>query len=289
MAAALVLSAGYAVAQDEKPWTREENYVYRVVAGTGLIMDIWRPTGESNGYALIDVLSGAWYAEQGQVNDHVRAKIYDIMCTHGYTVFMVRPGSRTKWTAEEMADNLHYATKYIRAHADDFKINKDRIGMTGASAGGHLTLLTTMTADDGKPDAKDPVERESAKLQTIAVFFPPTDFLNWGGQPSNLARLGDILYTGGIDGKPEDEVKAKATSISPALLPVPADMPPTLIIHGDADDVVPLQQSEEMIDVLTKAGVENKLIVKAGGGHAWLTIPEEVEVIAQWMDAHLKQ
>lgn len=289
-AAAVLTLAPLAVqAQDEKSWTREENYVYQVVHGVGLVMDIWRPTGEANGYALIDVLSGAWHAGQGQVNDHVRAGVYDIMCAHGYTVFMVRPGSRTKWTAEEMAANLHYATRYIRANAEKFAVNKERIGMMGASAGGHLTLLTAMTATDGNPEAKDAIGKESAKIQAVTVFFPPTDFLTWGDKPADLERLGDILFADGVKGKTPEEIEAKAKAISPALLPVPADMPPSLLIHGDADDVVPLQQSEVMIDALAKANTTHRLIVEAGGGHAWLTIREDVETMAEWLNTHLKR
>jgi dipeptidyl aminopeptidase/acylaminoacyl peptidase len=68
---------------------------------------------------------------------------------------------------------------------------------------------------------------------------------------------------------------------------VSAHAPPFLLIHGDADPLVPLQQSEVMLEALKKAGVPAELIVKKGGGHPWLTLHEEVKVLAEWFDKQL--
>jgi dipeptidyl aminopeptidase/acylaminoacyl peptidase len=76
------------------------------------------------------------------------------------------------------------------------------------------------------------------------------------------------------------------TQISPARL-VTKHAPPFLLIHGDADPLVPLQQSEVMLEALKKAGVPAELIVKKGGGHPWLTLHEEVQVLAEWFDKQL--
>lgn len=63
--------------------------------------------------------------------------------------------------------------------------------------------------------------------------------------------------------------------------------PPFLLIHGDADPLVPLQQSQKMLAALKAKNVPAELIVKAGGGHPWFTIHEEVQVIADWFDKQL--
>jgi phospholipase/carboxylesterase len=65
-------------------------------------------------------------------------------------------------------------------------------------------------------------------------------------------------------------------------------LPPVLLIHGDADATVPLQQSEKMVRVLKEAGGDARLIVKPGGGHPWMTLPEEVAVMADWFGERLK-
>ena len=64
--------------------------------------------------------------------------------------------------------------------------------------------------------------------------------------------------------------------------------PPFLLIHGDADPVVPLQQSQRMLDALNRAGVPAELIVKKGGGHPWLTMHEEVKVMSDWFNRQLE-
>jgi dipeptidyl aminopeptidase/acylaminoacyl peptidase len=83
-----------------------------------------------------------------------------------------------------------------------------------------------------------------------------------------------------------EEVNKLVTAISPARL-VTDQAPPFLLIHGDADLVVPLQQSEVMLAALKQAGVSAKLIVKPGGGHPWPTMHEEVQVLADWFDQQL--
>jgi dipeptidyl aminopeptidase/acylaminoacyl peptidase len=81
----------------------------------------------------------------------------------------------------------------------------------------------------------------------------------------------------------EEQIIEQLTAISPARQ-VTADAPPFMIIHGDADLVVPLQQSERLLAELKDKGVAAELIVKAGGGHPWLTINEEVAKMADWFD-----
>ena len=83
-----------------------------------------------------------------------------------------------------------------------------------------------------------------------------------------------------------DQVAEKLRQVSPARL-VTDKAPPFLLIHGDADPLVPLQQSEKMVAALAAVKVPAELIVKKGGGHPWLTINEEVKVMADWFDKQL--
>ena len=98
-----------------------------------------------------------------------------------------------------------------------------------------------------------------------------------GPRPDSIKRLLDIA-----------KLTELAKAISPALL-VESKQPPFLIIHGDADPLVPLHQSELLIDALKKQGGSAELIVKKGGGHPWFTIHEEVQVMADWFDKQLAE
>ncbi|MGD9648190.1 MAG: prolyl oligopeptidase family serine peptidase [Pirellulales bacterium] len=278
------------------PYTQHMNVVFADTDdGVGLIMDIFTPTGKANGLAIIDIVSGGWSAARGRLEDHKKARIYDIACGRGYTVFAIRPGSSSKYCAMEMVDNLKLGIRWVKEHADEYKIDPDRLALTGASAGGHLTCLSVTLAEDGDPQAKDPLKRHSTRVKAAVAFFPPTDFLNWGdvklgkspGKSPIVIMLGGLLFEGGIKKQSPEEIEEQMGKISPARL-VTGKEPPMLLIHGDADPLVPLQQSKVMLEALQKAGVPCELIVKQGGGHPWPTIYEEVAIAADWMDRQLQ-
>jgi acetyl esterase/lipase len=165
----------------------------------------------------------------------------------------------------------------------------------GASAGGHLACLAAVTATAGKSESKKEHAIVGTDVKAVAAFFPPTDFLDFGGKPID-ARAGDhfgqvvrqLAFPQGLGSESESEISDKLKQNSPARLVTP-QAPPFLLIHGDADPVVPLQQCERMLAVLKRAGVSAELIVKHGGGHPWLTLPDEVQVVADWFDRHLEK
>ncbi len=175
--------------------------------------------------------------------------------------------------------------------------------MTGASAGGHLSLMLGTAGEKGNPNARDPVDRESSRVQAVACFFPPTDLLNYGAAGIALIRAKDMgkpfrpafdyreidkdtnMWTPVTD---PDKLREITRAISPVTYVSPDD-PPTLILHGDADTLVPLQQSQEMVEKLKAAGVETKLVVKPGAGHGWLTMGRDMSTIADWFDLYLKK
>lgn len=275
------------VAWAEETYTQQKDVVIADVYGLALPMDIFVPTGKKNGLGIVDIASGAWSSDRGKIRDHKTARFYDILCGRGYTVFAVRPGSVVKFTAEEMLANINRAIRYIKENSEAYGVDPARLGLTGASAGGHLASLTVVRAEDGNPDAKDPLKRHDTRVAAVGIFFPPTNFLQWGdsGMP-DFARLGNLLFSGGKGDRSDEEVREKARAISPALN-VNAKTPPFIIWHGDADPAVPLQQSEFFVEKLKAAGTDVELHVKPGGGHPWLTIYEEVAHVADWFDTKL--
>ncbi|HEY5913440.1 MAG TPA: prolyl oligopeptidase family serine peptidase [Verrucomicrobiae bacterium] len=268
------------------PYIQKTDVVYGEVYGTGLLMDVFVPKEKPNGLGIIDVVSGAYHSDRGKIRDHALAQLYTIFCSRGYTVFAIRPGSRPRYTALEMDEHVKTGIRYVKEHASEYKIDPQRLGITGASAGGHLATLAAVTPQEGTPDAKNPLLRHSTTVKAAAIFFPPTDFLDWDGRLADPALLGDLLFLGGAKGHSDDEIKDRARDVSPARL-VKAPVIPFLLIHGDADPLVPLQQSQKMVAALKAAGGSPELIVKKGGGHPWLTIFEEVKIMADWFDHHL--
>lgn len=278
----LLMVAAPALAADDKPYEQTKNVVYAETDGVGLVMDIFTPTGKPNGLAIVDVVSGAWFSDRGKIEDHRRAQMFDIFCSRGYTVFGVRPGSKTRFTPAEMAKHVKQGIAWVKEHAAEYNVDPERIGLCGASAGGHLASLVAVTADD------------KSAVKAVGIFFPPTNFLNYRGikvdaadaKPEQIALIKRIVYPNG-NGPDEPEKLVEALrEISPALL-VKTQAAPFLIIHGDKDPLVPLDQSEMLQKALQECGGSCELIVKAGGGHPWPTIHEEVAVIADWFDKQL--
>lgn len=283
----LLLLPTVAQAEDDLPYVQRKDVVFGEVHGTGLLMDIFTPKGKSNGLAIIDVVSGAWYSDRNKIRDHTIAQLYNIYCSRGYVVFAARPGSKTRYTAAEMDQHVKLAIRYAKEHAGEFGIDPLRLGITGASAGGHLATLAALTPVEAKANPKNPLERHDTTVRAVGVFFPPTDLVDWdNGQEPDMKILAPLLFLNGADGRSADEIKKSARAVSP-LHRVGKPTIPFLLIHGDADKVVPLSHSERLVAAIKSAGGSAELIVKAGGGHPWLTMSQEVRVMANWFDKQL--
>jgi acetyl esterase/lipase len=273
------------------PYRQQKDVVFAEVHGAGLLMDVFRPEGKTNGLAIVDVVSGAWYSDRNKIRDHTLAQLYSTFCGRGYVVFAARPGSKTRYTAAEMVQHVELAIRYAKEHAEEYHIDPDRLGLTGASAGGHLATLTALAPRPGKPEAKLALERQSTAVKAVGVFFPPTDFLDWSGdgKPADPGVLGPLLFVGGSQGRTAEEIQAQARAISPFHQVKGRPEAPFFLIHGDADKVVPLSHSRKLVEAIQAAGGDARLLVKAGGGHPWMTLPEEVKVLADWFDERLGQ
>src|SRR6185436_9611923 len=153
-----------AFARGESPeYTRTEDVIYGRKFGTALTMDVFRPKSGANGAAIVWVVSGAWFSS----HEHISAKFGG----GGYTMFAVVHGSQPRFTIVDAVADLNRAVRYIRFHAKDYGIDPDRIGITGGSAGGHLSLMQGMKPADPDEKNPDPVERISARVQAVACLF----------------------------------------------------------------------------------------------------------------------
>jgi acetyl esterase/lipase len=258
-------------------------------------MDVFTPA-KPNGLGVIMVVSGGWFSAHEGINPVFFQPVLD----RGYTVFAVVHGSQPKFAIPEILGDMHRAVRYIRHHAKDFGINPDRIGIMGGSAGGHLSLMQGTAGMPGKADAADPIERESSRVQAVACFFPPTDFLNYGKDGEIAIGRGVLKgFRPPFDFEEVDEEtkrfieitdEAKIQEIGKQISPithVSADDPPTLIVHGDADELVPIQQAKIIVDKLKAEGVDAELVTKEGGGHGWPDFPADIAKFADWFDEHL--
>jgi acetyl esterase/lipase len=285
-------------AADEIGYNRQEDVIYGRKYGVALTMDVFTPNKDANGAGIIIVISGGWFSG----HDAINPEFVKPFTKRGYTVFTVVHGSQPKFTIPEILEDMNRAVRFIRHHAKDYKVDPDRLGITGGSAGGHLSLMQGTAGTKGDPKAKDPVDRESSRVQAVACFFPPTDFLNYGAKGKDAIGRGVLAdFKAAFDFKEwdkdkkcfvsvtdEEKILEMGKKISPIYF-VTAETPPTLIIHGDADKLVPIQQAESIRDRLKEEKVPCELVVKKGQGHGWADLVKDLDTFADWFDQHLKK
>lgn len=287
-----------AFAADGPEFTRKEDVVYGRKYGSALTLDVFTPKANANGLGLIFVSSGGWFSS----HDTISKGFVEPFLSRGYTVFAVVHGSQPRYTIPEILTDLNRAVRFIRHHSKEYGVDPDRLGIYGASAGGHLSLMQGAAGVAGKSEAPDPVDRESSRVQAVACFFPPTDFLNYGKSGENAIGRGVLAafrapfdfneYDAGQKAFVPIVDQARVLAIGREISPVnhvSSDDPPALIIHGDADKLVPIQQAEIFVERMKKAGVEAKLIVKPGASHGWPGLDKDLGRFVDWFDAHLKR
>jgi len=279
--------------------SRRNEVIFGRKHGVALTMDIFTPEN-ANGLGCVMALSGGWVSHRGRINHPLLGGLIEGFLKRGYTVFSVVHGSQPKYTIPEILEDMHRAVRFVRYHAEDYGVDPDRLGITGGSAGCHLALMQGIAGEPGDPESKDPVERVSSRVQAVACYNPPTDFLNYG-EPGEIALGRGILknYRAPFDFQEFDRQSrsnvpvtdvARILEIGRAISPiyhVSPDDPPTLLVHGDADRLVPIQQSIGMVEKLQEVGVEARLEIKEGGGHGWPNITEQVPLLVDWCDTHL--
>lgn len=267
------------------PFTRTEDVVYGRKFGMALTLDVIQPP-RPNGFGILMMISGGWFSSHDAINPGSCAPFLD----RGYTVFAVCHGSQPRFIVTEIVPDIHRAVRFVRTNAARWGVDPEHLGITGGSAGGHLSLTMGTQGGPGDAKAKDPIDRASSAVQAVACFFPPTDFLNYGqpgGDAVGVGILKDFQPAFGPgSATPESRLKL-GHEISPIYFITPK-MPPVLIIHGDADTLVPIQQARIFVEKATAAGAKAKLITKPGLGHGWPSMGADAADLADWFDQYLR-
>lgn len=284
---------------ESETYTRQE-VIYGRTYGTALTMDVFQPKGHSNGRGIMLFISEGWYSEREKTEYNIPIYI-ERLIARGYTVFAVVHGSNPKFSLQENYDHAQRAVRFIRHFAKTFGIDGDKLGAIGDSAGGHLSLLLGSEGTGGAPDAEDSVSQESCRVQAVVAFFPPTDFFNWGeeghrmfGQHPKVPLKGAFTFyepdttTNSLElvNNPQ-QIEAIVRRLSP-IYQVNTHTCPTLIVYGDADSFIPVQQSKSLARRLETLGVVRRVVVEKGGEHDEHTIIHNLDAAIDWFNTYLK-
>ena len=267
-------------------FTRSGPIVFGHRAGEDLTLEVVMPS-RPNGLGVVLMVSGGWKSATNSFRPWMVAPLL----RRGYTVFPVCHVSQPQSTVMEIVEDVSRGVRFVRHHAAKYGVDPDRLGVTGGSAGGHLSLMLATRGGPGPANAPDPVDRASSAVQAVAIFYPVTDLLNLGDSTENLHDGGPPKSFVKAFGPNSTNLAVWAVTgreMSP-LYYVTSNLPPTLIYHGDADTLVPLDQSQRFETRARELGRPIELAVHPGGNHGWLTMLWDIRHFADWFDQHLKK
>ncbi len=266
-------------------YERIDGIVYGHRNGQQLTMDIFKPQ-VPNGCAIAFMASGRWKSKRPGIAE---ARMFAPLLRSGYTIFAVCHVSQPESKIPEIIEDVTRGVRFIRHNAGKYGIDPNRIGVTGGSAGGHLSLMLATRGDEPHTNPVDEIDLESGAVQAEAIFYPVTDFLNMNGSTEDSGGKGPPLsFVDAFESDATDPEKWKdiGRKTSPLFF-INEKLPPVLIYHGDADTLVPLDQSERFRERARIVGREVEIVVHRGGGHGWRTMYFDSMRFARWFDEHL--
>ena len=288
------------VATSASPQPRiDRNVVYGMYSGLALLMDVHHPAAP-NGYGVVLIPGSGWHAPLGYdapaLKDGGSAAFAYVapLLAAGYSVFIVNHRAAPRFRYPAAVEDVQRAVRYVRGHAREYGISADRIGALGYSSGAHLAALLGVLDGSGSAEDVDPVNRLSSRVACVVANATPTAFDRSAG-PAAVSFIGlppPIPGAQNPAGRIPDALKLYR-DVSPIAHVSPAAAP-LLLLHGDADETVPFEQSELMAKAMQQAGAVAKLIRLPGGGHRFAleraNHPDWPDIFAEgiaWFDRYL--
>lgn len=245
-------------------------------------LDLYLPGDGRNLPLIINIHGGAFKAGSKEMGVPVE------YLARGYAVASINYRLSQHALFPAQIEDCKAAVRWLRAHAGTYRLDATRFAAWGSSAGGHLAAMLGTTGDTREFDVGDHLE-QSSRVQAVVDYFGPTDFLQMDSHRSPDGMVHDaadspesLLIGGPIQRNPE-----KARRANPITYVTKGD-PPFLIVHGDADPLVPQHQSELLATALKQAGVPVTFYTVKGAGHGRFNDPKVVELTGQFLMRHLK-
>lgn len=258
--------------------TVRRNDIYCTAAAVPLRMDVYAPKGITGPTPLVIFIHGGGWSEGDKLGGEYLLDTPALL-NLGYTVASLNYRMAPEYKFPTMIQDVKCAVRSFRAHAGDYQIDPDKIGVWGTSAGSHLAMLVGATDASAGFEAGDYLD-QSSRVQAVLDMYGPADLTV--DFSSFFTDLKESVF-GGFD----------LALASPVNYATPDD-PPFLILQGDSDHVVPPSQSQRFYDSLTAASVDAQLVIVQGGRHGFDALnisPSRAELstlIVEFFEAHLK-
>jgi len=249
----------------------DRDVVYGHKMGMALTYDVVKPE-KPNGAGVLFMVSGGWVSRWFDPEIAMKNQgSFTELIERGFTLFLVRHGSSPMFKVPEAVVDVRKALTHIRANAADWSVDKNRLGVFGGSAGGHLSLMlgTASESEVGKHGTAG-----DSRVAAVVAYFPPVDLQEITGPNDRFPAL--------------DFDAELADDISPVLY-VSGDDPPTLLVHGTEDTLVPLANSERIHKAFKEKGVTTDIVVIEGAGHGFRGEHDDMatKALVDWFETHL--
>jgi acetyl esterase/lipase len=223
--------------------------VYREVLGfRPLELDLHLPSGPGPFPAVVHLHGGGW--RRGSRRSTIPASLFETLAERGFAVAAVdyRLSGEARFPAQ--LDDVRAAVTWLRSEVDC-----TRTFLWGESAGAHLALLAALDGGD---------------VDGVVAWYPPTDLLGLAGDLTSAADGSRETELLGVPPREDPDLARRASPLTFAR----ADAPPILLMHGDADDLVPATQSIRLAEALRTAGAPVELDLVPGARHMWTDAPD---------------
>jgi acetyl esterase/lipase len=278
-------------AADSGKIVTEDNITYGKAGDTELKLDLARPQGDGPFPAIVFIHGGGWsegnrQGYRGQIQGAARRGY--VAVTISYRLFKYDRAKKDTATATPIfpaqIHDAKAAIRWVRANAQKYHINPDRIGVTGGSAGGHLSLLVGLAGPAANLEGDSGNPEQSSRVQAVVNTFGPTEMVGCY-EKSSVAWI-FRLFLGGTPSEAPERYKAA----SPVTY-VSKDAPPILTLHGDKDALVPVDQAKLLDEKMKAVGASHTLTIFEGQGHGFGGEYDRKAWDATWkfFDRHLKQ
>jgi acetyl esterase/lipase len=257
---------------------------YARVGGQALKLDLYQPAAP-HAPLLVWLHGGRW-----EVGSKERMPLGGLV-ERGYAIASVdfRPASSARFP--EQVHEIKAAVRFLRAHAASYGYDATRIGILGESSGGHLAALVGTT--NGRTELEGALGDHldvSSEVHAIVSYFGASDLMTILAQstPYGLGIREPALKT--LLGGPPEDNEALARLASP-VFQVDGRDPPLLLLHGDQDPQMPINQSHELEGAYERAGLDAKMVVVHGAGHGGSAFfdADRTEIVAAFLDKHLRR
>jgi acetyl esterase/lipase len=244
---------------DEPKVKEERDIVYTRAGGAELKLDLAVPAqGDGPFPAVIVIHGGAWRAgnkaDVGQVLREFAAR--------GYVAASPQYRFCPREVFPAQVHDVKAAVRWVKAHAKERKIDPERIGAMGFSAGGHLALMLGVTGPADGLEGEVAAGAPDTRIRAVVNYFGPTDLAAVDIPEASKPLVRDFLGATATD-RPDLAAKASPRTY------ISHDDGPILTFQGTKDPLVPHTQAIELADAMTAAGVPGRVELMVGAGHGW--------------------